>query len=64
MVSPMLWLAFHMWFLLVLAFATGLGVGWWIWGARSAPVATLDDETTMGTLESDGAATDPPQKTD
>ncbi|NOX83296.1 MAG: hypothetical protein GXP06_09985 [Alphaproteobacteria bacterium] len=62
MVTPMLWLALHMWFLLVLAFATGLGVGWWIWGARSAPVATLDDETTMGTLESDGAASDPPHK--
>ncbi len=59
----MLWLAFHMWFLLVLAFMTGLGVGWWIWGAHSAPVVVRDDETTMGTLESDGAPPDPPQKT-
>jgi len=51
----MLWLIVHMWFLLALAFATGLGVGWWIWGARSEPAPAHKDETTMGTLESDYA---------
>ena len=32
----MLWLIAHMWFLLVCAFALGISIGWWVWGAQSA----------------------------
>lgn len=53
----MIWLAAHMWFLLLTTFAIGLGIGWWIWGARTiektAPPQVSD--TAMGTLESDGS---------
>ena len=56
----MLWLAAHMWFLLIVAFLIGLTAGWWIWGphlnsddgAVVSPVEPLADES-LGTLESD-----------
>lgn len=47
----MIWLAAHMWFLLILAFAIGLGVGWWIWGARTDARAQARGEAPMGSLE-------------
>ena len=53
----MLWLAAHMWFLLISAFCIGLGVGWWAWGGKAsinpasqqsarsiAPLGTLDHD--------------------
>lgn len=49
----MIWLAAHMWFLLALAFLTGLGVGWWIWGARTSRVPSARGDAPMGTLDSD-----------
>ena len=49
----MLWLAAHMWFLLLLAFSIGLGVGWWIWGARADDILQPTGAAPMGTLESD-----------
>jgi len=49
----MLWLAAHMWMLLFAAFAIGLGVGWWIWGARAPVAASLGEEAPLGTLASD-----------
>jgi len=36
----MLWLIAHMWFLLLCAFALGLGIGWWVWNARVDGVVT------------------------
>lgn len=55
----MLWLAAHMWILLIAAFAVGIGVGWWLWGARAQGAAPLsDDEQPMGTLEIDFEAPD------
>lgn len=56
----MLWLAAHMWFLLFLSFAFGLGAGWWIWGARTDDTAPAKGDAPMGTLESDFTA-DPAQ---
>ena len=50
----MIWLAAHMWFLLISSFAIGLGIGWWIWGARTDKMAPINDDTAMGTLDSDG----------
>ena len=52
----MIWLATHMWFLLFTTFAIGLGVGWWIWGARTIEKTTVPQQgdTPMGSLESDG----------
>ncbi len=39
----MIWLAWHMWFLLLLAFLLGLLIGWWIWHrSRIETIATLD----------------------
>lgn len=55
----MLWLIAHMWFLLLCAFALGVGVGWWIWNARSvnasaAPTALeTDTPVKQGTLDTD-----------
>ena len=49
----MIWLAAHMWMLLLTAFAIGLGVGWWIWGARETRALPAPEETPMGTLDSD-----------
>ena len=49
----MLWLAAHMWMLLFASFAIGLGVGWWIWGARTPLAASLGGDEPMGTLDSD-----------
>ena len=63
----MIWLAAHMWFLLLFAFATGLGVGWWIWGARNKAVQSSqpqENAATLGTLESDYAPTEPTEKND
>ena len=51
----MIWLAAHMWFLLFISFAIGLGVGWRIWGARTDQTPPPED-TAMGTLDSDGGA--------
>lgn len=52
----MIWLAAHMWFLLLVSFAVGLGVGWWIWGARTDKSAPVRQPTPMGTLDSDAGA--------
>lgn len=50
----MLWLAVHMWALLLAAFAVGLGVGWWIWGQRDEPPAPAQNEPApLGTLNID-----------
>lgn len=49
----MLWLAAHMWLLLFIAFFIGLGVGWWIWGARGADALPPREEPLMGTLDSE-----------
>lgn len=49
----MLWLAAHMWMLLLAAFAIGLGVGWWIWGTQSTGASPLSEDEPLGTLESD-----------
>ena len=51
----MLWLAAHMQFLLFVAFFIGLGVGWWIWGARGSKRRAMArrGEALMGTLDSD-----------
>lgn len=51
----MLWLAAHMQFLLFIAFFIGLGVGWWIWGEKSASKGALPprEEALMGTLDSE-----------
>lgn len=50
----MLWLAAHMWILLIAAFAIGLGVGWWIWGAHATnPSPISNEDQPMGTLEID-----------
>jgi hypothetical protein len=49
----MIWLAAHMWILLILAFSTGLGVGWWIWGARTDKTPQIPGDAPMGTLNSD-----------
>lgn len=60
----MLWLAAHMWFLLFLAFAVGLGIGWWVWGARADNDAPVKGDTPMGTLESDFTSKPPQPKAD
>lgn len=52
----MIWLATHMWFLLLTSFAVGLGVGWWIWGARTDKSAPPVQPAPMGTLDSDAGA--------
>lgn len=49
----MLWLAAHMWMLLLAAFAIGVGVGWWIWGGRAPAAAAIGKDEPMGTLDSD-----------
>ncbi len=51
----MLWLVAHMQLLLFAAFFIGLGVGWWIWGARTPRSDALPPrkEALMGTLNSD-----------
>ncbi len=54
----MLWLAAHMWFLLLLVFSIGLGVGWWIWGARADDALPPTGAAPMGTLDSDAARVD------
>lgn len=47
----MLWLAVHMWALLLAAFGVGLGAGWWIWGQKSRPPASVHmDDAPLGTL--------------
>lgn len=39
----MIWLALHMWFLLLLAFLLGLLIGWWVWHrSRIETLATID----------------------
>jgi len=51
----MLWLAAHMWVLLFASFAIGLGLGWWIWGARTDQTPPQPPgDAAMGTLDSDG----------
>jgi len=54
----MIWLAAHMWLLLFTAFGTGLGVGWWIWGAQTDQMPPASSDTPMGSLNNDA-----PQKT-
>ncbi|MBT8472290.1 MAG: hypothetical protein KJN99_06770 [Marinicaulis sp.] len=53
----MLWLAAHMWFLLIGAFCMGLGVGWWAWGGKAAekPASQqpADTNAPLGTLDHD-----------
>ena len=59
----MLWLALHMWALLLAAFVIGLAVGWWIWGQRQrppAPAATGEaapKTLALGSLDLDGEPT-------
>ncbi len=60
----MLWLAAHMWFLLLFAFATGLAIGWWIWGGRKRPAGLEPEEPVMGSLEDDFAVPAPEPETD
>lgn len=60
----MLWLAAHMWFLLLFAFATGLVIGFWIWGGRAKPAKAEPQEPLMGTLESDFANPPDTEKTE
>ncbi|MEL7491138.1 MAG: hypothetical protein AAGJ73_10490 [Pseudomonadota bacterium] len=61
----MLWLIVHMWFLLLCAFALGVGVGWWIWKAHAAPTsvpshaAAAETPSAQGTLSMDGGAEKP-----
>lgn len=55
----MAWLIVHMWFLLFLAFALGIAIGWWIWGIRStqtySPQMAAEDpvDVEQGSLTSD-----------
>ncbi|WP_375205955.1 hypothetical protein [Hyphococcus sp.] len=62
----MLWLALHMWALLLAAFSIGLAVGWWIWGQRqSATAPAISGETQargveLGSLDLDGDASEQP----
>ncbi len=50
----MLWLAVHIWALLFAAFGVGLGVGWWVWGAKPrTPPASQNGDTALGTLNID-----------
>jgi len=49
----MLWLAMHMWALLAAAFAIGIAIGWWIWGAASRTPAPAPAEETLGSLNLD-----------
>ncbi len=49
----MIWLAAHMWILLIAAFGTGLGVGWWIWGAQTEKMPPTPSEAPMGSLNSE-----------
>ena len=50
----MLWLAVHMWVLLLASFGVGLAVGWWIWGqTRRPPAPPKSGEAPLGTLELD-----------
>lgn len=59
----MLWLAVHMWALLLAAFAVGLGIGWWIWGQRSEPPAPARNAPApMGTLNIEDDAGAPPER--
>ena len=60
----MIWLAAHMWFLLLLTFSIGLGVGWWIWGARAQTEAPPRGEAPMGSLENDGPPLDDQRQKD
>ena len=46
----MIWLTIHMWLLIAVTFLTGLGAGWWIWGAGAGLDATSRDEMPMGSL--------------
>ncbi len=47
----MIWLAWHMWFLLLLAFLLGLFVGWWIWHrSRIENVATMEPTPVVSPL--------------
>ncbi len=50
----MLWLAVHMWALLLAAFVIGLGAGWWIWGQDpTSPAPAARGDAPMGSLELD-----------
>ncbi|MBL4618566.1 MAG: hypothetical protein GXP04_01390 [Alphaproteobacteria bacterium] len=49
----MIWLAAHMWILLIAAFGTGLGIGWWIWGAQTKKMNSSLGDAPMGSLNSD-----------
>ena len=63
----MLWLAVHMWALLLAAFGVGLGVGFWIWGQRSQPPAPVKmEDAPLGTLnlDDDSGATPRPTGVD
>lgn len=59
----MIWLAIHMWLLLLAAFAVGMGAGLWIraGGARRPPAPADGDEAALGTLELDGPAVSDPR---
>jgi|GEM_PF-1842330 len=66
----MLWLIAHMWFLLFCAFALGLGIGWWVWGAAAAnklskPTASAigeDGAIEQGSLAAEAPPNDSPPK--
>lgn len=51
----MFWLAAHMWFLLIAAFAVGVAVGWWIWGNRPDSDVQRARDEAMGSLALDFA---------
>lgn len=55
----MIWLAIHMWVLLLSAFAVGVAIGWWMRkGAGEKTSQALPAEAPLGTLDADapGAA--------
>ena len=57
----MLWLALHMWALLLAAFVIGLAIGWWIWGQRQTPpVPAATGDAPLGSLDLDGDASSTP----
>ena len=53
----MLWLAVHMWALLLTSFVIGLGAGWWIWGQREMPPSSELSDAPLGTLDLEEDAT-------
>ena len=56
----MVWLASQMWLLLIIAFAMGLGVGWWAWSGGGRKSTGSDNAAEIsGTLGADLSAREP-----